>query len=184
MPDEMRQRILADLDSEVNELTALVNEIVAVASGGGDDQPSERLVLEEVAEPVAERVGRRHERQIEVIASQPAEVFVPRLALERAVSNLVENACKFDPSGEPIEIVVEGTRLTVLDRGPGVADAERHLIFDRLHRADDARALPGSGLGLSIVRDIVERCAGAVSVEARPGGGAAIGFTLPHAPPA
>ena len=67
------------------------------------------------------------------------------------------------------------------DRGPGIAEADARRIFDRFYRAEGARALPGSGLGLSIVRDVVERCGGRVEAAARPGGGATVGFTLPLA---
>ena len=70
----------------------------------------------------------------------------------------------------------------MLDRGPGIPDGEEERIFDRFHRADAARTMPGSGLGLSIVRDVVARANGTVSAVAREDGGAAIGFTLPMSP--
>jgi two-component system sensor histidine kinase MprB len=97
--------------------------------------------------------------------------------LERAVQNLVDNACKWNPVGEPIEITVEPGRLSVRDHGPGVPPAERELIFDRFYRTEAARALPGSGLGLAIVRQAVEAHHGSVTVEdAVPGPGAV--FTI------
>jgi two-component system sensor histidine kinase MprB len=70
----------------------------------------------------------------------------------------------------------------VLDHGGGVPEGEEQRIFDRFHRAESARSMPGSVLGLSIVRDVVERAGGAVSATNRDGGGAAIGFTLPVSP--
>ena len=106
-------------------------------------------------------------------------VEVPPFALERAISNLVDNAAKFDAGAGPIEIEVAGGRLVVNDRGPGIADADASRVFDRFYRAEGARALPGSGLGLSIVRDVVERAGGSVEAASRPGGGASVGFTLP-----
>ena len=106
----------------------------------------------------------------------------PRSSLERAITNLVDNACKFDQSGGPIAVVVDGGTLTVLDRGPGIPAGEEERIFDRFHRADAARTMPGSGLGLSIVRDVVARANGTVAASAREGGGASIGFTLPVSP--
>ena len=69
----------------------------------------------------------------------------------------------------------------MLDRGPGIAAGDLARVFDRFYRADPARALPGSGLGLSIVREVVERNGGTVEASARPGGGASVGFTLPVA---
>jgi two-component system, OmpR family, sensor histidine kinase MprB len=183
MGSEMRARVLDDLDSEVSELTDLVNELVAAASGELEAQPAERLDLGELATEVAERVGRRRSREARVDVLDAATVDAPRSALDRAITNLVDNACKFDRTDGPIEVVVDGGSLTVLDRGPGLAPGEEEHIFDRFHRSETARSMPGSGLGLSIVRDVVARAGGSVAAGPRDGGGAAIGFTLPVSPP-
>jgi two-component system, OmpR family, sensor histidine kinase MprB len=179
MPADMHDRVLADLDSEVTELTDLVNELVAVASGDLDRQPAERISLGDLAEEVAERAGRRRSRSVRVDVLEPAVVEVPRSALDRAITNLVDNACKFDQTAGPIDVVVDGGGLTVLDRGPGVDEDDRLRIFDRFHRSESARSMPGSGLGLSIVREFAERHGGTVAARPRDGGGAAIGFVLP-----
>ena len=187
MDPEMRTGVLDDLDAEVGELTELVNELVAVASGELEVEPAETLELTSLASEVAERVGRRRSREILVLAPVDADVTVvaPPSALERAITNLVDNACKFDQSGAPVEVVVEAktpaATLTVLDRGPGVPEGEHERVFARFHRADAARSMPGSGLGLSIVHAVVVRAGGSVVARARDGGGAAIGFTLPVA---
>jgi len=182
MSTEMRDGVLDDLDTEVTELTELVNELVAVASGELEEQPNERIELPMLAAEVAERVGRRRSRDIIVDVRSSAVVDAPRSSLDRAITNLIDNACKFDQSGGPVDVVVEGGALTVLDRGPGVPTGEEEQIFDRFHRADAARTMPGSGLGLSIVRDVVVRANGHVFASARDGGGAVIGFTLPVSP--
>jgi two-component system sensor histidine kinase MprB len=97
--------------------------------------------------------------------------------LERAVQNLVDNACKWNPPGESIEIVVEQGSLSVRDHGPGIPPAERERIFERFYRTDAARAMPGSGLGLAIVRQVIEAHDGTVSVDdAVPGPGSV--FTI------
>jgi two-component system sensor histidine kinase MprB len=108
-------------------------------------------------------------------------VIAPVPALDRAISNLVDNAAKFDVSGGPIEIAIDAGRLVVQDRGPGIAPADLTRVFDRFYRSDDARSRPGSGLGLSIVREVVERAGGSVEVGNRVGGGAVVGFRLPVA---
>ncbi len=182
MATEMRDGILDDLDTEVTELTELVNELVAVASGELEEQANDRIDLSALAQEVAERVGRRRSREVVVDVSNRAAVDAPRSALDRAITNLVDNACKFDASGGPIEVVVDGGSLTVLDRGPGIEPGDEQRIFDRFHRSESARTMPGSGLGLSIVRDVVLRANGTVTASARNGGGAAIGFTLPVSP--
>ena len=166
----------------MRELTELVNELVAVASGELEQQPNERIELPALAAEVADRVGRRRSRDVVVDVRSRAAVDAPRSALDRAITNVVDNACKFDTTGGPIEVVVDGGSLTVLDRGPGIEPGDEARIFDRFHRSESARSMPGSGLGLSIVRDVVLRANGTVSARSRPDGGAAIGFTLPVSP--
>jgi two-component system sensor histidine kinase MprB len=182
MSAEMRDGVLDDLDTEVRELTELVNELVAVASGELDEQPNERVELPALAEEVAERVGRRRSRDVVVDIRSRAAVDAPRSTLDRAITNLVDNACKFDTTGGRIDVLVDGGSLTVFDRGPGIEPGDEERIFDRFHRSESARSLPGSGLGLSIVRDVVTRAGGTVTAGPREGGGAAIGFTLPVSP--
>lgn len=183
MAPDMQERILEDLDSEVGELTELVNELVAVASGELADQPPQDLRLAEVARRVAARVGRRRERsvvvEVGVRVGEEATVFAPLAGIERAITNLVENAAKFDQSDAEIRVEVDGGRLMVIDHGPGIPEDDLSLVFDRFHRATASRTLPGSGLGLAIVREIVERHRGTVSAVNRPGGGASVGFELP-----
>jgi two-component system sensor histidine kinase MprB len=173
-----RAKVLDDLHAETEELVGLVEEVVALARGVTDGAPVERVELGALARTVAGRAERRHGRPVTVTADD-SHVDAPPSEIERAISNLVDNAAKFDPSGQPIEIEVASGRLVVHDRGPGIAPADQSRLFDRFYRADPARALPGSGLGLSIVRDVVERHGGTVQASARPGGGASIGFTLP-----
>ena len=82
--------------------------------------------------------------------------------LERAVTNLLDNAAKWSPAGGTVGISLYRGELTVTDEGPGVAEADMPLIFERFYRASDARTMPGSGLGLSIVRQAAERHGGSV----------------------
>jgi two-component system sensor histidine kinase MprB len=181
MGSEMQGRILDDLDSEVRELTDLVNELVSVASGELADQPAEIIDLGALAKSVGARVARRKDRVVEVDVAAAGLVLAPPAGLERAITNLIQNAAKFDTSSGSIEVVVRGGDLRVLDRGPGIPHEDLPLIFDRFHRAVTARTMPGSGLGLAIVREIVERSGGTVSARHRDGGGADVGFALPEA---
>jgi two-component system, OmpR family, sensor histidine kinase MprB len=175
---DTRQRVLDDLHVEVEELVVLVEEIVALAQGAVDDTPPTRVELGRLAREVAERAERRHGRVVVVTADQSA-VEAPLPAVERAMSNLLDNAAKFDQTGGPIEMVVEAGLVTVLDRGPGIPAGEETRVFDRFYRAAGARSRPGSGLGLSIVRDVAVRNGGSVIADQRPGGGAVVGFKLP-----
>ncbi|OIJ66754.1 sensor histidine kinase [Streptomyces mangrovisoli] len=185
LPPTAREELVADLGQEARELTDLVNELVDLAAGQSDTEPPQRVDLADIAEDVVGLARRRTGREIVLRASGDTTTEGRPGMLQRAVSNLVENAAKFDRGGhEPIEVSVSGparpglVRVEVLDRGPGVADEDLIRIFDRFYRAADARSLPGSGLGLSIVREVALAHGGAPFAHLRAGGGSVIGFTV------
>ena len=180
LDDGTRAKVLDDLHAETEELVELVEEVVALARGAADDAAETTFRLGDAAVAVAERARRRHDRAVEVLTDD-SSVTASVGALERAISNLVDNAAKFDDAGGPIEIVVEAGRVTVFDRGPGIGPDDAPRVFDRFYRAAGARSRPGSGLGLSIVREIAERSGGAVFAAQRDGGGASVGLWLPPA---
>lgn len=170
-----QQRLLDDLDSETRELTELVNELIQLATDQRDDELPSTMVMGEVAQQVVDRAVRRSGRQISIVADDTTVVVRPQ-ALERAMTNIVGNAIKF--SDGPVEVTVAGGRFDVSDRGPGIGSDDPMRLFDRFHRAVAARSLPGSGLGLSIVREVAESHGGSVHATNRAGGGSVIGFTL------
>jgi len=174
-----QQRLLDDLDSETRELTDLVNELVQLATDRRDEESVATVSMGDVARHVVDRAVRRSSRAIALTADD-SDVIVRPQALERAMTNVVGNAVKF--SDGPIEVIVDQGRFEVLDRGPGLAEDDLARVFDRFYRSLQARALPGSGLGLSIVRDVVETHGGQVFAANRPDGGCRIGFSLPLAP--
>lgn len=180
MADEDRHAAFDDTLSELDELSSLTDSLVDLAAGSDSgDEPMQALSLAEPVERAVDRARRRNEHDIELIVSEPLVRPLQVQGIERAVSNLVDNAAKFSPPGTRITVRVEGGTVTVADQGPGVDEAERPFIFERFYRATAARSKPGSGLGLSIVSSVVERHGGTTSVDATPGGGALIGFTLP-----
>src|SRR4029077_9290307 len=105
-----------------------------------------------------------------VTSLTPTEVRVDPVLLERAVSNLLDNAVKYSPPGAPIEVTVRDGEVTVSDHGPGVAEEDMPRIFDRFYRAAAARSKPGAGLGLAIVREAAGAHGGRATVESSPGG--------------
>ena len=175
---QARRRLVEDVQGETRELSHLVDELVELALAQRVDEAEQPVDLAALARTVAARVQRRSTRAIEVDADRSV-VHGRRQRLERAVGNLLENAVKFDAAGdEPVRLHVRGGRVVVLDRGPGIAPADTRRVFDRFYRAEQARGLPGSGLGLSIVKDIAEEHGGTAFAESRRGGGAAVGFQL------
>jgi two-component system sensor histidine kinase MprB len=178
-----RDAVLDDLRSETAELGSLVDEIVTAASGEAELERSVPFDLGDAVTEVARRYERRTGRPV-VVDAESSPVVGQRGGVQRAVSCLLDNARKFDGSAEPIEVTVGGHTVVVADRGPGIEEAELALVFDRFHRADDARSMPGSGLGLSIVRDVALRHGGDTFARNRTSGGAEVGFTIPAAPAA
>lgn len=181
LTDDQREQVLDDLESESEELTRLVNEVVELATDRRDDEPAQEVALGPLVERVATRAAQRSGRDVQVTVDDTVVLGRP-LALERAVNNLVENALKFDPVG-PVSVVCSGGRVEVADHGPGIDEVDLPRIFDRFYRSADARSRPGSGLGLAIVATVVEQHGGQVGAANRPDGGATVGFTLPTSPP-
>ncbi|MDX2380420.1 MAG: HAMP domain-containing sensor histidine kinase [Acidimicrobiia bacterium] len=179
LSEDTRGSILSDLDDEVTELTSLVNELVAVAGGERLAEAPRSVDLGPLVNEVAGRVSRRRDREVVVEVTSPATVEAEPAAVDRAVTNLIDNACKFDQTGGPIEVRLDGGAISVLDRGPGIPAEDAAHVFDRFYRADTARTLPGSGLGLAIDAEMAARNDGEVFVEHRAGGGAIVGFRLP-----
>ena len=171
LPAGERAQLLAETRLELAELTTLVSELVDLATDARSDEPVVEVDLRQVAEDVAARFRRRSDREISVDAGRAAVIDGRRSMIERAVSNLVDNALKFSDAPAPVEIRVDGSAIEVLDRGPGIPAAERDRVFDRFYRADAARTRPGSGLGLSIVAQIAEAHGGRASMGERAGGG-------------
>ncbi|MCY7298418.1 MAG: HAMP domain-containing histidine kinase [Ilumatobacteraceae bacterium] len=177
LPVEARDQLLADLDSETRELTDLVNELVELATDRRDDEPIQPIRVADVIERVAARAQRRFGRDVVVTADDSVVDARPN-ALERATQNLIDNACKFAPDGS-IEISVNVGTVVVRDHGPGLLPTDIPQLFDRFYRSLEMRSQPGSGLGLSIVKSVVESHGGTVFARNATGGGAELGFTLP-----
>ena len=175
-----RASLIEDMRAEVGELSATVGELVDLATDHRLDEPLARVELAVVARAVTERAARRSGREIVVHGPAVAEFVTVRVGqLERAITNLVNNAVKFSPPATPIDVLASGGRVEVRDHGPGIPAADLPRIFDRFYRADAARTLAGSGLGLAIVERFATEHGGRVTAGNAPGGGAIVGFSLP-----
>ncbi|MEU9082891.1 sensor histidine kinase KdpD [Streptomyces sp. NPDC048357] len=112
-------------------------------------------------------------------------VAVDRGLLERAVANIVENAVKYSPHGQPVNVTAsalhERVELRVVDRGPGVPDEAKDRIFEPFQRHGDAPRGAGVGLGLAVARGFTEAIGGTLTAEDTPGGGLTMVITLPVA---
>jgi two-component system, OmpR family, sensor histidine kinase MprB len=180
LPAHEQEALRADIVAELDELTALVGDVVELARGAGGagyGSTPDDVRLDEVVQAAVQSASRRGDVRFE-LTLEPTIVSGQADRIARAVSNLVDNARKWSPEGGTVEIALSGRVLSVRDHGPGFQESDLPFVFDRFYRAQDVRGLPGSGLGLAIVRQTAESCGGFVQARNAPGGGALlrIGF--------
>jgi two-component system sensor histidine kinase MprB len=179
LPAEDRKRLLRDVVRQLDELTALVSGLVDLARGEEPDLGAEDVRLDLLVEEALDR-ARVHAPDKQFSAElEPCLVRGVHARLERAISNLLDNASKWSPPSGTIEVRLSDGELSVRDHGPGVDPVDVPQIFDRFYRAPAARHLPGSGLGLAIVRQVAESHGGKISAYPAEGGGALFVLRLP-----
>jgi two-component system, OmpR family, sensor histidine kinase MprB len=176
LPPGEREKLLADVTDQVEELSALIGDLVEIDR----ERPAE---VEDVRldELVENAVGRAKIRAPKVLFRTQLQESVVRgdpAQLERAVSNLLDNAAKWSSS---VDVAVTDSEVTVRDHGPGISDEDLPHVFDRFYRAANARNLPGSGLGLAIVRQVAKTHGGEATAANSADGGAVFRLKLPAA---
>ncbi|HZQ58527.1 MAG TPA: HAMP domain-containing sensor histidine kinase [Acidimicrobiales bacterium] len=171
IPEEERRAILSDLVAQAVELTALVNQLVDLEREPIGAETMVEFSFDDVVGAALSR-ARLHTPAVHFVAHlEPTTVVGQPGVIERAVANLLDNAGKWSPPGETVEVNLVGGTLSVRDHGPGIDPADAPHVFERFYRSARARSLPGSGLGLSIVRQAAERHGGQAWVIPAPGGG-------------
>ncbi len=173
LPEDERQRLRDDIIEELDELTALVGDVVELARGSKLEEAPDDVRLDQVVQALADRTHRRAGGETELrLQLEPTVVTGDPTRITRAVSNLLDNARKWSPPGGVIEVELAGGLLSVRDHGPGFREEDLPQVFERFYRAKDARGMSGSGLGLAIVRQSAEAHGGSVEAANAPGGGA------------
>jgi two-component system, OmpR family, sensor histidine kinase MprB len=174
-----REALLADVRAQLEELTAIVNDVVELARGSEQPVAFADVRLDEV---VGDDVGRfeRSAPAFTVSADlRPSVVNGDAVRISRAVRNMLDNAAKWSPPGSEIQVTVGGSSVSVRDHGQGFEEQDLPYVFDRFYRATSARGMPGSGLGLAIVRQVAEAHGGRAVAENAPDGGAIVRLELP-----
>jgi two-component system sensor histidine kinase MprB len=181
MPQD-RERLLADVVAQTDELTDLVRDMVELARGEEPNSTVEMIALDAlVADAVARAEGHARPKGVAIASSlAPGRVRATRARLERAVANVLDNAVQWSPRGGCVEVSCRGATVVVRDHGPGIEPDDLPHIFDRFYRAAAARGQPGSGLGLAIASQIVAASGGAITATNAPGGGARFELRLPE----
>ena len=179
VPADERAAMIDAAHFEVAELSTLVAEVVDLATDRYEEEEATDIVLGDVVAEIAERTKRRNDRDV-LTEDDGSVVHGKRDAIERATSNIIANADKWTPSGEAILVKIDSGSVTVTDSGPGFGSEDVDHVFERFYRSAEARSMPGSGLGLSIVAQIVDDHGGAVFARNRSDAtGAVVGFRLP-----
>jgi two-component system sensor histidine kinase MprB len=157
----------------------LIGDLVDLARGDEPAQTQEDVSLEDIVLHEVDRARANHKGvDFDLDVEQVVVTGVPS-RIARAVSNLLDNACKWSPVGSKITVRVRDKEVTVRDAGPGIAEQDLPYVFDRFYRAPAARQLPGSGLGLSIVRQTMQAHGGTAIAENHPDGGAVLTLRFP-----
>ena len=177
-----RAELMDDLRFQIDELTQLIGDLTELARERRPEEVQERIDLAEVVERAVDRVRRRASSLDFDVALDPWWVVGDGHALERAVTNLLDNAAKWSPPLGTVTVRLHAGTLEVLDQGRGVAEEDLPPVFERFYRSADARTMPGSGLGLAIVAKVIAAHGGRVHAGSAPGGGAAFWFSVPGRP--
>jgi two-component system sensor histidine kinase MprB len=180
LPEEEVRHALDEASVELDSLTSLVSDLVELARGEERKLRLEDVALDDLVSAAVERARSRAPGATFVTSLTPVQVRVDPVLVERAVGNLLDNAVKYSPPGAPIEVTVREGEVVVADHGPGIAEDDLPRIFDRFYRAATARAKPGAGLGLAIVREAAEAHGGIATAESG-ANGASFRLTLPAA---
>jgi two-component system sensor histidine kinase MprB len=175
---EQRRRLLDDLHRESQEMRGLIAGLLELARGGAQLE-KQKFQFDELIEDSLERARAQFPTvEWEADGLEPTVVDGYRDRMERAVWNLLENAGKWSGEGGSVEVSLSAGELRVRDHGPGFADEDRPLVFERFYRSAAARSMPGAGLGLAIVREVAEAHGGTVAAENARDGGAVVRLSL------
>jgi two-component system sensor histidine kinase MprB len=169
---EDRAALRNDIIEELDELTALVGDVVELARGAKLSAEPGEVRVDEIVSAAVDRARRRSPELVIDAALEPTLVYGEGDRIARAVANLLDNAAKYGAGGGRVEVSLRDGILVVRDQGPGFRAEDLPFVFDRFHRARDARSKPGSGLGLAIVRQAAEAHGGFAEATNAPGGGA------------
>lgn len=181
---DRREEILHAAVADAEQLSSLVSDLVDLAADArsADEEP-EPTDLSALVTDVVDRARLSSGRAITVDVDTTVADVRPTM-VRRALHNLVDNALKYGSADGAIGVRAHDGRLEVVDDGPGIAEEDAALVFDRFYRSPKARSRPGNGIGLAIVKQVADAHGGEVWAGARPGGGAIVGFSVAVAPAA
>ncbi len=183
IPPADRKALMASVKAQMTELAALIGDLQELSRPDAvREGPLEVVGLHDITRVALDRARLRGPELTITAELAPWYVRAEPAALQRAVVNVLDNAVKFSPPHGAVTVTLDRGVLSVRDHGPGIPAEDLPHVFERFWRSPSARALPGSGLGLSIVARTVRGAGGEVVLAAAAGGGTLATLTLPGAP--
>ncbi|MCL4391760.1 HAMP domain-containing histidine kinase [Patescibacteria group bacterium] len=174
---------------EINGLTALANNLLEMIKGGGAKVNAARFSVTESSLGVVKKLlplARAKHIALAVNENADNEIFVmgDAISFERALSNIIHNAIQYTPNGGSVAVTLLKEhavgKVIVKDSGIGIPPEQLSRVFDPFFRVDESHSeREGAGLGLSITREIIEKCGGAIALESEVGKGTIVTITLP-----
>ena len=184
-PKQYRE-VIESAAAECERLSAIIDNLLFLARADAAEQQvnrsafNGRAALEKI---VSFYQALAEDRHVTINCSGDADVFADPILFNRAISNLVDNALRFTPDGGEIQISIgasgDASEVSVRDSGSGISPEHLPHVFDRFYRGDKSRSSAGTGLGLSLVKSIVDLHHGSVSIESQTGRGTAVILTFP-----
>ncbi len=191
LPEEMYREFLQDINSEIDRQTSIVNDLltlVRLEEGGENVLNVSSFILNDMTEDILKRLKPlAKEKNVELVLEsiRDVEIEADETKLTLALSNLIQNGVKYNKEGGLVKVTIDSDHMNaviqVSDTGIGIDEAHFAKLFQRFYRVDKARdrEAGGSGLGLSIVRQIIMLHRGTISVESQVGEGSCFTAKLP-----
>jgi len=184
-PDEYREVIESTI-AECERLSGIAENLLFIARADSARDPVERQLFDSRA--AVEKIAAFYrtaaeDRHVAIHCTGDGEIYADPVLFERAVSNLVDNALRFTSDGGEIKIEISvrnaDVEVAVIDNGAGVAPEHLPRVFDRFYRADSSRSSDGAGLGLALVKSIVDLHGGSATIQSEVGRGTTITLRFP-----
>jgi two-component system sensor histidine kinase KdpD len=185
---EQRGELLATAEESLDRLIRLVENLLDVSrlQAGALSVFVRPVGLDEIVPLALDDLGPAGQAVLLQVADDLPAVLADPALLERVIANLTSNAVRYSPAGRPPLIAAsalgERIELRVVDRGPGIPEADRERVFAPFQRLGDRDNTTGVGLGLALCRGLVQSMGGTLLPEDTPGGGLTMVVALPAAP--
>ncbi len=184
-PSEYREVIESTI-AECERLSGIVDNLLFVARVDAARESIERKLID--ARAAVEKIATFYQtlaedRNVAIHCSGEGEIYVDPALFERALGNLMDNALRFTPEGGTIQISITvkaaHSEVTVSDNGYGITPEHLPRVFDRFYRVDSSRSSDGAGLGLALVKSIVDLHGGSAKIESEVNRGTTVTLTFP-----